>query len=138
MINTMEALSQKFNCTVIRTEQHDSDYIWYLYSPYDIFQYMDISKISEHDLVYENQLRYDTKQNSLRLFNQDIRLVIQPFQNLNQRFQNLAGDYILYLIRIQIKMPFLPISLSSIQVQYRIWELLERHAFTLSSYLKET
>ena len=89
MINTMEALSQKFNCTVIRTEQHDSDYIWYLYSPYDIFQYMDISKISEHDLVYENQLRYDTKQNSLRLFNQDIRLVIQQFQNLNQRFQNL-------------------------------------------------
>ena len=76
MINTMEALSQKFNCTVIRTEQHDSEYIWYLYSPYDIFQYMDISKISEHDLVYENQLRYDTKQNSLRLFNQDIRLVI--------------------------------------------------------------
>ena len=52
--------------------------------------------MSEHDLVYDNQLHYDTKQNSLRLFNQDIRLVIQPLKDLNQRFQNLAGDYILY------------------------------------------
>ena len=137
MINTMEALSQKFNCTVIRTEQHDSDYIWYLYSPYDIFQYMDISKISEHDLVYENQLRYDTKQNSLRLFNQDIRLVIQPFQNLNQRFQNLAGDYILYFDQDTDKDAFL----TDISQQYpgAIQDMgaFERHAFTLSSYLKE-
>ena len=136
MINTMEALSQKFNCTVIRTEQHDSDYIWYLYSPYDIFQYMDISKIIEHDLVYENQLRYDTKQNSLRLFNQDIRLVIQPFQNLNQRFQNLAGDYILYFQDTD-KDAFL----TDISQQYpgAIQDMgaFERHAFTLSSYLKE-
>ena len=134
MINTMEALSQKFNCTVIRTEQHDSDYIWYLYSPYDIFQYMDIS---EHDLVYENQLRYDTKQNSLRLFNQDIRLVIQPFQNLNQRFQNLAGDYILYFDQDTDKDAFL----TDISQQYpgAIQDMgaFERHAFTLSSYLKE-
>lgn len=130
MINTMEALSQKFNCTVIRTEQHDSDYIWYLYSPYDIFQYMDISKISEHDLVYENQLRYDTKQNSLRLFNQDIRLVIQPFQNL-------AGDYILYFDQDTDKDAFL----TDISQQYpgAIQDMgaFERHAFTLSSYLKE-
>jgi len=129
MINTMEALSQKFNCTVIRTEQHDSDYIWYLYSPYDIF--------SEHDLVYENQLRYDTKQNSLRLFNQDIRLVIQPFQNLNQRFQNLAGDYILYFDQDTDKDAFL----TDISQQYpgAIQDMgaFERHAFTLSSYLKE-
>lgn len=137
MINTMEALSQKYNCTVIRTEQNDSDYIWYLYSPYDIFQYMDISKISEHDLVYDNQLRYDTKQNSLRLFNQDIRLVIQPFQNLNQRFQNLAGDYILYFDQDTDKDAFL----TDISQQYpgAIQDMgaFERHAFTLSSYLKE-
>ena len=130
MINTMEALSQKFNCTVIRTEQHDSEYIWYLYSPYDIFQYMDISKISEHDLVYENQLRYDTKQNSLRLFNQDIRLVIQPFQNL-------AGDYIRYFDQDTDKDAFL----TNIPQQYpgAIQDMgaFERHAFTLSSYLKE-
>ena len=137
MINTMEALSQRYNCAVIRTEQHDSDYIWYLYSPYDIFQYMDISKISEHDLVYDNQLRYDTKQNSLRLFNQDIRLVIQPFQNLNQRFQNLAGDYILYFDQDTDKDAFL----TDISQQYpgAIQDMgaFERHAFTLSSYLKE-
>ena len=110
---------------------------WYLYSPYDIFQYMDISKISEHDLVYENQLRYDTKQNRLRLFNQDIRLVIQPFQNLNQRFQNLAGDYILYFDQDTDKDAFL----TDISQQYpgAIQDMgaFERHAFTLSSYLKE-
>ena len=137
MINTMEALSQKFNCTVIRTEQHDSDYIWYLYSPYDIFQYMDISKMSEHDLVYDNQLHYDTKQNSLRLFNQDIRLVIQPLKDLNQRFQNLAGDYILYFDQDTDKDAFL----ADISQQYpgAIQDMgaFERDAFTLSSYLKE-
>ena len=107
---------------MIRTEQHDSDYIWYLYSPYDIFQYMDISKISEHDLVYENQLRYDTKQNSLRLFNQDIRLVIQYFKT-NQRSIKFVEIISCILIRDTDKDAFLPTSLS-IQVQYRIWELL--------------
>lgn len=137
MINTMEAVSEKYNCVVIRTEQHDSDYVWYLYSPYDIFQYMDISKMSENNPVYDNQLRYDTKQNSLRLFNQDIRLVIQPLKDLNQRFQNLAGDYILYFDQDTDKDAFL----ADISQQYpgAIQDMgaFERHAFTLSSYLKE-
>ena len=65
------------------------------------------------------------------------RQVIQPFQNLNQRFQNLAGDYILYFNQDTDKDAFL----TDISQQYpgAIQDMgaFERHAFTLSSYLKE-
>ncbi|MCB6480757.1 hypothetical protein LI134_10745, partial [Streptococcus parasanguinis] len=85
------------------------------------------NKISDNDITYDNQKRYDTEQNSLHLFNQDIRFIIRPFKDLNQRFQNLAGDYRLWYDQEEEKNAFL----ADISKQYSsaIQELgaFERH-----------
>lgn len=136
-LNDLVQISKEYNCAVERSEYNNSEYIWYLYSPYDIFKIMDINKISDNDITYDNQKRYDTEQNSLHLFNQDIRFIIRPFKDLNQRFQNLAGDYRLWYDQEEEKNAFL----AGISKQYpsAIQELgaFERHEFTLSAYLME-
>ena len=118
-LNDLVQISKEYNCAVERSEYNNSEYIWYLYSPYDIFKIMDINKISDNDITYDNQKRYDTEQNSLHLFNQDIRFIIRPFKDLNQRFQNLAGDYRLWYDQEEEKMHFLRVFPSNIQVLSR-------------------
>lgn len=137
-VEDMLAYAKEHNCLIIRTESYgDNEFIWNMYSPFDVFQLMNLSQISAKDIQYDNSILYDTDNGNLSLFNKEIRLIIRPFHEIEQNFQTLSGHYEIFFDEDKQKEAFFESLMSDYANAFQELPSFERDEFIVSDYLKD-